>query len=243
VTAHTDSYTDLDHMRFFIDGDWVEPISTELHEVIEAATGEPFGQAAMAGEADIDAAPRAARRAFEDGPWGKTTPAERADVLRRLAAALSERADFTSALVTRENGMPIGMSTAYNGLAPAGTLQLYAQLIEDFRLEDVRPSMSGSTIVRYEPVEVVGAIVPWNFPQALGMVKVAPALAAGCTVVLKPSPETALDSYVLGDAAREAGLPPGVLNIVVAGREVGASLVSHPLSTRSPSPARPRPGG
>src|SRR5829696_4616833 len=92
---------------------------------------------------------------------------------------------------------------------------------------EVRPSQSGATIVRRETVGVVGAITPWNYPQVLAMAKVAPALAAGCTVVLKPSPETALDSYVFGDAAVKAGLPPGVLNVVLAGREAGASLVSH----------------
>jgi acyl-CoA reductase-like NAD-dependent aldehyde dehydrogenase len=123
---------------------------------------------------------------------------------------------------------PIGLSSLFNGAAPAGLLQMYAELIKNLALEEIRPSMSGSTIVRREPVGVVGAIAPWNYPQVLAMMKIAPALAAGCTIVLKPSPETALDSYVLGDAAIEAGLPPGVLNIVLAGREAGASLVSHP---------------
>src|SRR5690606_21009028 len=106
---------------------------------------------------------------------------------------------------------------------------MYADTIESTPLERARPSQAGSTLVRREPVGVVGAITPWNYPQVLAMMKIAPALAAGCTVVLKPAPETALDGYVLGEAATEAGLPPGVLNIVVAGREAGAALVSHPL--------------
>jgi acyl-CoA reductase-like NAD-dependent aldehyde dehydrogenase len=148
--------------------------------------------------------------------------------MHRFAAALAARAEGTSRLVSQENGMPIGLSSLFNGAAPAGLLQMYAELIKSLPLEEVRPSMSGSTIVRREPVGVVGAIAPWNYPQVLAMMKIAPALAAGCTIVLKPSPETALDSYVLGDAAIEAGLPPGVLNIVLAGREAGASLVSHP---------------
>ncbi len=105
---------------------------------------------------------------------------------------------------------------------------MYAEMIKAYPLEEVRPSQNGATIVRREPVGVVGAIAPWNYPQVLAMMKIAPALAAGCTIVLKPSPETALDSYVMGDAAKEAGLPPGVLNIVLGGREAGASLVSHP---------------
>jgi acyl-CoA reductase-like NAD-dependent aldehyde dehydrogenase len=229
MTATADVNTDLDRTRFFIDGEWVEPRGTETHRALEAATGEPLGTAALGTDADIDAAVKAARRALDHGPWGRTTAAERADVMDRFAAALAARAEGTSKLVSQENGMPIGLSSAFNGAAPAGLLQMYAQLIRNLPLEEVRASMSGSTIVRREPVGVVGAIAPWNYPQVLAMMKIAPAMAAGCTIVLKPSPETALDSYILGDAAMEAGIPPGVLNIVLAGREAGASLVSHPL--------------
>ena len=221
-------HTDLDRTRFFIDGEWVEPRGSETHRALEAATGGPLGTAALATDADIDAAVKAARRALDHGPWGRTTAAERADAMHRFAAALASRAASTSALVSQENGMPIGLSTAFNGAAPAGLLQMYAEIVKAVPLEEVRPSQSGSTIVRREPVGVVGAIAPWNYPQVLAMMKIAPALAAGCTIVLKPSPETALDSYVMGDAAKEAGLPPGVLNIVLGGREAGASLVSHP---------------
>ncbi|MGW6791570.1 aldehyde dehydrogenase [Streptomyces chartreusis] len=229
MSVSTESTTDLDRTRFFIDGRWAEPLGTSTHVALEAATARPLGTAALGSEADIDAAVRAARRALDEGPWGRTTAHERAAVMRRVAEALAARADATSELVSRENGMPIGLSTAYNGAVPAGLMQMYADWIEALPLESVRASMSGSTVVRREPVGVVGAITPWNYPQALAMTKIAPALAAGCTVVLKPSPETALDSYVLADAAAEAGLPPGVLNIVLAGREAGAALVSHPL--------------
>ncbi len=221
-------HTDLDRTRFFIDGEWVEPRGSETHRALEAATGETLGTAALATDADIDAAVQAARKALDHGPWGRTTAAERAEYMHRFAAALAARADSTSALVSQENGMPIGLSAAFNGAAPAGLLQMYAEVVKALPLEEVRPSQAGSTIVRREPVGVVGAIAPWNYPQVLAMMKIAPALAAGCTIVLKPSPETALDSYVMGDAAKEAGLPPGVLNIVLGGREAGASLVSHP---------------
>jgi acyl-CoA reductase-like NAD-dependent aldehyde dehydrogenase len=122
--------------------------------------------------------------------------------MHKFAAALAARADGTSKLVSQENGMPIGLSSAFNGAAPAGLLQMYAELAKTMALEEVRPSASGATIVRREPVGVVGAIAPWNYPQVLAMMKIAPALAAGCTIVLKPSPETVLDSYVMGDAAR-----------------------------------------
>lgn len=124
--------------------------------------------------------------------------------------------------------MPIGLSAAFNGTGPAGLLQLYAEVIKATPLEVPWTSQSGATLVRREPVGVIGAITPWNYPQALAMMKIAPALAAGCTMVLKPSPDTALDSYAFADAAQEAGLPPGVLNIVLAGREAGGSLVTHP---------------
>src|SRR6201996_393443 len=228
MTVTADADTDLDRTRFFIDGQWVDPLGTSTHRALEAATEQPLGTASLGTDADIDRAVQAARRALDHGPWGRTTAAERADYLHKFAAALTARADGTSRLVSQENGMPIGLSSAFNGAAPAGLLQMYAELIKQLDLEEVRPSASGATIVRREPVGVVGAIAPWNYPQVLAMMKIAPALAAGCTVVLKPSPETALDSYVMGDAALEAGLPPGVLNIVLADRDAGAALVSHP---------------
>ncbi|HWN35535.1 MAG TPA: aldehyde dehydrogenase [Pseudonocardia sp.] len=228
MATTAEQYTDLDRTRFFINGAWVEPAGTERHRALEAATEEPLGDAALGTDADIDAAVTAARAALDTGPWGRSTAAERAEVMRRFADALTARAELTSTLVSRENGMPITLSTMVNGAAPADLLRMYADLVTEHPLEEVRPSASGSTIVRRTPVGVVGAITPWNYPQILAMSKLAPALAAGCTVVLKPSPETALDSYLLGDAAVEAGLPAGVLNIVLAGREVGGTLVSHP---------------
>ncbi|QNG38519.1 aldehyde dehydrogenase [Geodermatophilaceae bacterium NBWT11] len=229
MTLTAEPSTQLDRLRFFIDGEWVAPRGGETHTALEAATEEVLGTAAMGTEADIDAAVKAARRALDEGPWGRTTIEERAALMERFADALEARADATSTLVSQENGMPIGLSHAFNGAAPAGLLRMYAQIGRQTDFESVRPSLSGATIVRREPVGVVGAITPWNYPQVLAMMKIAPALAAGCTIVLKPSPETALDTYVFADAATEAGLPPGVLNIVLAGREAGASLVSHPL--------------
>jgi betaine-aldehyde dehydrogenase len=229
MSVTVDRPSSLDRTRFFIGGEWVDPVRTELRDQIEAATGERLGVAALAGEADIDRAVRAARVALDEGPWGRTTAAERAVMLRAFADALDARASDTATLVSRENGMILGLSQALNGGAPGALLRMYADIVEALPLESVRPSQAGSTIVRRVPVGVVGAIAPWNFPQALAMFKIAPALAAGCTVVLKPSPETALDSYVFADAALEAGLPAGVLNIVLGDRDAGAALVSHPL--------------
>ena len=215
--------------QFFINGQWVDPSGSEVYRLVEAATGERLGDAALGNEADIDAAVRAARTALDEGEWGKTTAAERAEVMRRFAQALGARGESTAELVTRENGMPIALSGGFNGTGPAAMLRYYAKMIEATPLEVPQRSRRGATLVRREPVGVVGAIAPWNYPQSLAMFKIAPALAAGCTIVLKPSPETALDAYAFAEAALEAGLPPGVLNIVPADREAGASLVTHPL--------------
>jgi len=220
--------TTIDRTNFFIGGEWVEPESGETCVALEAATGEPLGTAALGSAADIDRAVRAAREAFDSGPWGRSTVAERVELMRAFAAALRARADDTSELCSRENGMPIELSKAFNGMAPAALLEMYAGMVESIDLEEPQESPYGSTLVRREPVGVVGAITPWNYPQSTAIVKTASALAAGCTVVLKPSPETALDAYVIAEAAAEVGLPPGVLNIVLADREAGASLVTHP---------------
>lgn len=229
MTATARPTTELDRSRLYIDGAWVEPRGGDYRGVIEAATGELLGTAALGSEGDVDAAVRSARRALDEGPWSRTTATERAQAMRRFAQALADRADETAALASRENGMPITQSKGLNGVAPVALLRQYADLIETIPLEEARPSALGATIVRREPVGVVGAITPWNYPQALAMFKIAPALAAGCTVVLKPPPETALDAFVLADAAAEAEIPPGVLNVVPGDREAGWSLVGHPF--------------
>ncbi|WP_420750318.1 aldehyde dehydrogenase [Rhodococcus sp. O3] len=219
---------DLNRNELFIGGRWVAPKSGATTDVIEAATEKVLGTSALASEPDIDAAVASARAALT-GPWSTLTNSERADLLDRFAAALKSRGRDTSQLVSRENGMPIALSGAVNGFGPAAMISYYAGLIRDADSEDVRPSaFGGRTVVRREPVGVVAAITPWNYPQPLAAMKLAPALAAGCTVVLKPAPETALDAFAFADAAVEAGLPEGVLNVVPAGREAGAYLVSHP---------------
>ncbi|EME19809.1 aldehyde dehydrogenase [Rhodococcus triatomae] len=217
----------LDRRTLFIDGEWATPTSSSTYDVIEAATEKVLGTTALAETADVDAAVASARRAL--GPWRALTATERADHLDRFAAALKARAKETAVLTSRENGMPIALSVGVNGYAPGLMLKYYADLVRGQESEDVRPSaLGGRTVVRREPVGVVAAITPWNYPQSLAAMKIAPALAAGCTVVLKPAPETALDAFVFADAAAEAGLPPGVLNVVPAGREVSAYLVEHP---------------
>ncbi len=210
--------------RVFIDGEF--RAADKCEPVLEAATGEPLGDGASATEAEVDAAVAAARAALPE--WRGASPDHRAHVLTEFAAALHRRAGDTNRLVSRENGMPMSLSQNANGVFPAALLGYYAKLITATPLEEVRPSVTGHTIVRKEPVGVVAAIVPWNYPQALAAFKLAPALAAGCTVVLKAAPETALDALVFAEAARDAGMPPGVLNVVPGGVATGAHLVSHP---------------
>jgi acyl-CoA reductase-like NAD-dependent aldehyde dehydrogenase len=210
--------------RVFVDGHFRNAVETQA--VIEAATGEPLGNGSAATESEVDDAVAAARVALPG--WSATPASERAEVLLRFADALLARATDTNELCTRENGMPIRLSRGANGMFPAALLRYYAGLIGDTAEEDIRPSMIGHTIVRREPVGVVGAITPWNYPQALAAMKIAPALAAGCTMVLKAAPETALDALIFGEAAHDAGLPPGVLNIIAGGPVAGAHLVQHP---------------
>lgn len=222
----TDGMDRLNRLEFFIDGAWLPARSGEIRDSREAATGEVIGRASMGGPADIDAAVSAARRALDHGPWGSSSAGERAAVMRRMAGELRETADIAVELVSRQNGMPYQLSSAVNGEAPAGLLEMYAEMIDNQPIEF--EGGNSNSIIRCEPVGVVAAITPWNLPLSLAMMKIAPALAAGCTIVLKPSPETALDSYLFAEAALAAGLPPGVLNIVVGDRDAGAHLVSHP---------------
>ncbi|ONH49957.1 aldehyde dehydrogenase [Frankia sp. CcI49] len=216
----------MDRSTLFIDGQWLAAPRTV--DVLEAATEKTLGQVALAGPTQIDLAVTAARRALH-GPWAALTGPERSDLLKRFAAELRTRAADTAVLVSQENGMPIRLSRAANGYSPAMIVDYYADLIRDAAPDEIRAGVPrGRTIVQHRPVGVVAAITPWNYPQPLAAMKIAPALAAGCTVVLKPAPETTLDALVFAEAALAAGLPPGVLNIVAGDRDAGSYLVAHP---------------
>jgi len=216
--------------ELFIGGQWLAPQGTGRIEVLSASTEEPVGSVPEAAEADVDAAVAAARRAFDDPTgWASWSVEDRAMVLERLADAIDARAEEVARRVSLQNGMPIAISTQLEGVFPQVLLRYYAGLIRGVQLEEERTGLLGGQIlVQRKPVGVVGAIVPWNFPQSLAMFKLAPLLAAGCTVVVKPSPETVLDSIVLAEAIVEAGVPEGVISIVPGGREIGAYLVEHP---------------
>jgi acyl-CoA reductase-like NAD-dependent aldehyde dehydrogenase len=198
--------------------------------VVAASTEELVGSVPEGTTADIDAAVKAARAAFdEESGWSSWSAEDRAQALERLACALVSRSEETARRVSLQNGMPISIALHVEAVFPAVLARYYAGMIRQTRLEEDRQGLLGGTIhVLSKPVGVVGAIVPWNFPQTLAMFKLAPLLAAGCTVVIKPSPETVLDSLLLAEAIVEAGLPAGVVNIVPGGREAGAYLVEHP---------------
>ncbi|MET7996730.1 aldehyde dehydrogenase [Amycolatopsis sp. NPDC005232] len=205
------------------------PSSEATITVVSPNTGVPIGSVAEAREADVDAAVAAARVAFDGrGAWPRLSCSNRAAAMRRFAEQLDLRKDEFARAVSAQNGMPIAVSSQVEAAFPATLLRYYADLIEA-QQDDRRSGLFGGTVdVLREPVGVVAAIAPWNFPQTMAFCKIAPALAAGCTVVLKPSPETVYDAVLLGEAAAAAELPAGVLNIVPAGRDVGAYLVAHP---------------
>jgi acyl-CoA reductase-like NAD-dependent aldehyde dehydrogenase len=215
--------------RLFIGGDWVRPSSDATFDVVQPATEEVFLRVAAAQAADADAAAAAARAAFDRGPWPRLSHAERAEHLRALADGLDRRAADLAVIATSE----MGIVHVIAGFLMAELGQVYrdhADLAADYPwVERHRPTAGGEVglLVR-EPVGVVTAIVPWNSPAHLAAYKVAPALLAGCTVILKASPEAPGAAYVLAEVAEEAGLPAGVLNVVTADREVSELLVRDP---------------
>ncbi len=214
--------------RLFIGGEWQDAQGGGTFEVVDPARAEVVTRVAEAEAADIDLAVRAARKAFE-GDWRKMSPRQRGRLLWKLAERLEERKDEIARVETLNNGKPLFES----GIDVAMTIQTYeyyagwATKIEGETIPVSVPYQFNYTL--REPVGVVGAIVPWNFPLNLASWKVAPALAAGCTVVLKPATETPLTALLLADAASEVGFPPGVLNVVPGhGSTAGEALVAHP---------------
>ena len=219
--------------RFFIGGEWVAPATDATFEVIEPATEELYFRVAEATEADMSRAVSAARKAFDEGPWPRMTHVQRAEYLRAMAAGIKDRVADLSQIWPRESGVVHTLAQGVLSDIP-NTFEYYAALATDFPFEErVQPSPGPfpggdfGLLVR-EPVGVVGAIVPWNIPITLLVFKIAPALLAGCTVILKSSPEAPGEAYVIAEIAQAIGLPPGVLNVVTADREVSEALVRDP---------------
>jgi aldehyde dehydrogenase (NAD+) len=210
----------------YIGGEWVTPSTTSMIDVVDSATEQVFLRVAEAQAADVSRAAAAAREAFDRGPWPQMTPAERSGYLRAIAKGLGERSESLADVWVRESGV-VHTSARGSGSYASDTFTYYADLASSFAFEEeARPTTGAKfAFLRREAVGVVGAIVPWNAPLGLLSYKVAPALLAGCTVVLKASPEAPGEAYIVAEVAAEVGLPAGVLNVVTAGREVSELLV------------------
>ncbi len=208
--------------NFYIDGEWVPSSGTQTMDVIDSATEEVIGQVPQGTAADVDAAVAAAKAAF-DG-WSQTSTDVRAKYLRDIGGALALRFDDIVDVITSEVGSPKTFAQLVQAGLSLGEWESFAQLVEGYEFEE----QLGNSLVVREPIGVVGAITPWNYPLYLIVCKVVPALAAGCTVVLKPSEVTPLNAYILAEVLDEVGLPKGVFNMVVGtGPEVGAALSGH----------------
>src|SRR5690242_3883409 len=213
------------YRQLYIDGKWQPQSGIGSIDVLSASTEEVIGSIPEGTLEDVDRAARAARAAFDDG-WSQTSVRERAEWLRKLAGALKERSEPIAKTIAQEVGSPLSMAMNIQAGLPVLTTTTCAQLIGEIKLEQ---EVGNSLVVR-EPYGVVGAITPWNYPLHQIMNKVAPALAAGCTVVLKPSEVAPLNAFLLAEACESIGLPAGVLNIVTGyGPVVGEAIASHPI--------------
>jgi aldehyde dehydrogenase (NAD+) len=212
----------------FIDGQWVEGSGDQMLEVVAPHNEEVLLRYAEATTEDVDRAVAAARRAFDDGPWPRLSPQERGAKLLEVAKLLQDRLPELAEAWTGQVGAVIGF-TKYAAAQSPGLFNFYGRLCDTYPFVDERTRSSGGKVrVVAEPAGVVAAITPWNAPLVLLCYKVAAGLAAGCTIVSKPSPETPIDAHILAECIEAAGLPPGVFNMVPAGREVGDHLVRHP---------------
>ena len=212
-----------DCRQFYIDGQWVDPAKAHDFTVINPATEEAIATISLGSSSDVDRAVAAAKRAFES--YSETTPGERLALLRRVLEVYQSKMDQMAETISQEMGAPISLSR--KAQAPAGLAHLaeIVKVLDHFKFEELK----GSTLMRKEPVGVCGLITPWNWPMNQIVTKVAPALAAGCTMVLKPSEMAPLSAYLFAQILHEAAVPPGVFNLVNGdGPTVGAAIASHP---------------
>ena len=212
-----------EYLKFYIDGEWVEQAGTRTWEVINPATEEVAGLIALGGKEDVNRAVAAARRAFES--WSRTSREERIDMLGRIAEIYKTRFDDMCAAITEEMGAPDWVARKAQAPAPLAHLKIAIEVLKNYHFEEVR----GSTLIRREPIGVCGLITPWNWPAAVVATKVVPALATGCTMVLKPSEYSPFSAQIIAEVMDKAGVPPGVFNLVYGdGPVVGTELASHP---------------
>ncbi len=209
--------------KLYINGEWVEPAGKGMLDVINSTTEEVMGRVPEGAAEDINRAVAAARAAFDS--WPATPAAERAGFLQKIAAGLVARQNEIAVIIASEVGMPLPLATMVQAGMPAMVMGSYAKLLGDYSFEE----QIGNSLVVKEPVGVIGCITPWNYPLHQVVAKVAPALAAGCTVVLKPSEVAPLTAFILAEIIDDAGLPAGVFNLVTGfGPIVGEALASHP---------------
>ena len=218
----------LNYDELYIGGRWQAPSTSQRISVISPHTEQSIGETPEASPEDIDKAVRAARKAFDEGPWPRLSVGERMEKIEKLAAVYTAETDAIADLITAEMGSPKSFSRLGQGTGAVAQMHLNMMAAKDFPWVERRPGLFGEVHLRRAPVGVVGAIVPWNVPQFLIMPKMIPALIAGCTVVVKPAPETPLDAMWLAEMLEEIDLPEGVVSIVPGGRETGEALVRHP---------------
>ena len=211
------------HERLYLNGEWVEPAGKGMLDVINSTTEEVMGRVPEGTAEDINRAVAAARAAFDS--WSRTPAGERAGFLQKISDGLAARQNEIAAIIASEVGMPLPLATAVQAGMPAMVMGSYAKLLGDYSFEE----QIGNSLVVKEPVGVVGCITPWNYPLHQVVAKIAPALAAGCTVVLKPSEVAPLTAFILAQIVDDAGLPAGVFNLVTGlGPVVGEALASNP---------------
>ncbi|MFZ3469947.1 aldehyde dehydrogenase [Streptomyces sp. 4.24] len=218
----------VEHGQLLIGGEWTDPLGSETIQVVSPHTEQVIGSVPHASKADVDRAVAVARKAFDEGPWPRTSLEERIAVVTRIKDAIAVRHEEIAASISSQNGSPYSWSILAQALGPMMVYDAAITVARSYPYEEYRQGALGNILVRREAVGVVAAVIPWNVPQFVAAAKLAPALLTGCTVILKPSPEAVLDSYILADIAREAGLPEGVLSILPADREVSEYLVGHP---------------
>ena len=213
--------------RLYIDGEWQTPAGTGRIVVRSPYTEEPIGSVPDGTAADIDKAVTAARRCMETSTWPAWPMSERAAFLRKAAKAIRLHQDEIASVTASESGLPLLKAALPQALRAAQILDYYADLGDGLAVEESRRGDSAQVYVRREPVGVVGIITPWNAPFALAHFSLAPALLAGCAIVLKPAPESPLHAQLLAKIYASIGLPNGVLNVIPAGREASEALVRH----------------
>jgi aldehyde dehydrogenase (NAD+) len=210
-------------MQFYIDGKWVDPVVPNAFDVIDPSTEEAYAQISLGSKADVDIAVAAARRAFET--FSQTTKAERLALLKRIAAAYKARYNDVAAAISQEMGAPTALAMQAQAAIGTGHIAQMIAVLENFEFDH----MQGTTLITKEPIGVVGMITPWNWPINQITCKVCPAIAAGCTMVLKPSEIAPMDAIIFAEVMHEAGVPPGVFNLVNGdGPGVGTALSEHP---------------